>query len=93
MSEQKPVAWMQNLTDPQPKTVIDLRYCSFAEHEQGDHLKYIPVYTHPAPDVVAQLVEALEKITQVDAGSPVKTYQEMEDIAKAALEAAKQAGL
>lgn len=31
------------------------------------------------------LVEALEKITKVDGGTPVKTYQEMESIAQAAL--------
>lgn len=81
--EQKPVAWMSINKERLEFSRADTVY--------GSHT--IPLYTHPAPDVVAQLVEALEKITQVDAGSPVKTYQEMEDIAKAALEAAKQAGL
>ena len=44
----KPVAWVENLTDPQPHAVTDLQYVSVAQHERGDHLKYTPLYTHPA---------------------------------------------
>lgn len=43
----QPVAWLENLTDPQPHAVTNLRYCSKAQHQSGDHLKYIPVYTAP----------------------------------------------
>lgn len=35
-----------------------------------------------------QLLEALRKVTEVNCDTPVKTYQEMERIAKAAIEAA-----
>ncbi len=42
-----PVAWARNLTDPQPHCVTDLKYCSVAQMDRGDHLKYIPLYTAP----------------------------------------------
>ena len=45
--KQKPVLWAENLTDPQPHAVTDLKYCSVAQHESGEDLKYIPLYTAP----------------------------------------------
>ena len=70
MEEQKPVAWVKNLTDPQPKAVTDLRYCSVAEVERGEYLKYIPLYTHPSPandfhpdwDAMAVMVEEQQRM-------------------------------
>ncbi len=41
----EPVAWARNLTDPQPHCVTNLKYCSVAQMDRGDHLKYIPLYT------------------------------------------------
>ena len=41
------VVWVENLTDPQPHAVTDLKYCSVAQHESGEYLKYIPLYTAP----------------------------------------------
>ncbi len=43
----KPVAWIQSLTSAQPHAVTDLKYCSVLQHERGEHLKYIPLYTAP----------------------------------------------
>ena len=61
----QPVAWIKNLTYPQPHAVTDLQYCSVAQHERGDHLQYVPLYTHqPAAADVAELVEALLKTTK-----------------------------
>ena len=45
--EPEPVVWVENLTDPQPHAVTDLKYCSVAQHESGEYLKYIPLYTAP----------------------------------------------
>ena len=45
--EQKPVAWVGSLKDPQPHCVTDLKYCSAAQWDTGYHLKYIPLYTSP----------------------------------------------
>lgn len=47
--KQEPVAWVENLTDAQPHAVTDLKYCSVAQHERGEHLKYIPLYADPTP--------------------------------------------
>ena len=47
VDEPEPVAWVRNLTDPQPHCVTDLKYCSVAQMDRGDHLKYIPLYTAP----------------------------------------------
>ena len=43
----KPVAWVENLENARPHCVTDLKYCSVAQHERGEHLKYIPLYTAP----------------------------------------------
>ena len=45
--EQKPVAWVGSLKDPQPHCVTNLMYCSAAQWDTGYHLKYIPLYTSP----------------------------------------------
>jgi len=45
--EPEPVVWVENLTDPQPHAVTDLKYCSVAQHESGEYLEYIPLYTAP----------------------------------------------
>jgi hypothetical protein len=42
--EPEPVAWVENLTDPQPHAVTDLKYCSVAQRESGEDLKYVPLY-------------------------------------------------
>jgi hypothetical protein len=44
----EPVAFVQSLDKPSPRFVTDLKYCTIAEHDNGDHLKYIPLYTRPA---------------------------------------------
>ena len=45
--KQEPVAWVENLENARPHCVTDLKYCSVAQHERGEHLKYIPLYTAP----------------------------------------------
>jgi len=45
--EPEPVAWIENLTDPQPHAVTDLKYCSVADRDSGKDLTYIPLYTAP----------------------------------------------
>jgi hypothetical protein len=45
----EPVAWVQSLSQPQPHCVTDLKYCAVAQWDCGDHLEYIPLYTHPQP--------------------------------------------
>ncbi len=64
--KQEPVAWVENLTDAQPHCVIDLNYCSVAQHKRGDHLKYIPLYTDPTP---CQTCEALARTVMMDQAS------------------------
>jgi len=45
--KQKPVLWVENLTDPQPHAVTDLKYCSVADRDSGKNQTYIPLYTAP----------------------------------------------
>ena len=45
--QQEPVAFVKSLDEPSPRCVIDIKYCTWAEHECGDHLKYVPLYTSP----------------------------------------------
>jgi hypothetical protein len=61
--KQEPVAWVENLTDAQPHAVTDLKYCSVAQHERGEHLKYIPLYADPTP---CQTCEALARTVMMD---------------------------
>lgn len=41
----EPVAWVRNLTDPQPHCVTGLQYRTAADCDAG--VQYIPVYTNP----------------------------------------------
>jgi hypothetical protein len=41
--EQEPVAWVRDLTSPQPHCVTSMKYLSIADTDAG--VKYIPVYT------------------------------------------------
>jgi hypothetical protein len=43
--EQKPVAWVRDLTSPQPHCVTSMKYLSIADTDAI--IKYIPVYTSP----------------------------------------------
>jgi hypothetical protein len=43
--EQEPVAWVRDLTSPQPHCVTSIKYLSIADTDAG--VKYIPVYTAP----------------------------------------------
>lgn len=45
----EPVGFVSSLDDRHPRFVTDLTFCSIAEHDRGDHLKYIPLYAAPAP--------------------------------------------
>jgi hypothetical protein len=79
--KQEPVAWVENLTDAQPHCVIDLNYCSVAQHKRGDHLKYIPLYTDPTP---CKTCEALARTVMMDQTShdtapPQREWQSLTD--------------
>jgi hypothetical protein len=43
----EPVAWVNDLSLPQPHCVTDLKYCSVWQWDHGDHLKYVPLYAAP----------------------------------------------
>jgi hypothetical protein len=43
--EQEPVAWVRDLTSPQPHCVTAMKYLSIADTDAG--VKYIPVYAAP----------------------------------------------
>jgi hypothetical protein len=60
----QPVAWIENLTDPRPDAVTDLKYCSVAQHDRGDHLKYVPLFMHPPATDVQELLEALQSLLE-----------------------------
>ena len=79
--EPEPVAWVENLTDAQPHAVTDLKYCSVAQHERGEHLKYIPLYADPTP---CQTCEALARTVMMDQTShdtapPQREWQGLTD--------------
>jgi hypothetical protein len=58
----EPVAFVQSLDKASPRCVTDLKYCTIAEHNNGDHLKYIPLYTRPAvPLSDERMCEAMRK--------------------------------
>ena len=60
-AEQKPAAYLSDLNSPQPHAVTDLKYCSWAQHERGDHLKYVPVYAAPVQQVTRADLKAAFK--------------------------------
>jgi len=99
-NEQKPVAWMVR------DGVVD--YQLVKRKEQADHLvaelqkrhdlsgalaafNAVALYAHPAPAVVAQLIEALDDLLYQAQASTEGWFDF--DQAKAALAAAKGAGL
>lgn len=45
VDKQEPVAWVRDLTSPQPHCVTSLKYRSVADTDAG--VKYIPVYVAP----------------------------------------------
>ena len=53
----EPVAWVRNLTDPQPHCVTGLQYRTAADADAG--VQYIPVYLHPPAAEVQRLRDAL----------------------------------
>ena len=64
--EQEPVAWVRDLTSPQPHCVTSMKYLSIADTVAG--VKYIPVYTAPPNRDWVGLTD--EEIAQV-VGSPL----------------------
>jgi hypothetical protein len=63
---------VQSLSQPQPHCVTDLKYCTVAQWDCGDHLEYIPLYTHPQPtskpmtEEQAATAPLLEKIAELE---------------------------
>ena len=58
----EPVAFVKSLDVPAGSFVTDLKYCSGAEHDSGEHLKYIPLYTRPAvPLTDEQIRQSVKK--------------------------------
>jgi hypothetical protein len=49
---QEPVAWVRDLTSPQPHCVTSMKYLSIADTDAG--VKYIPVYTAPPKQEIEQ---------------------------------------
>jgi hypothetical protein len=64
--EQEPVAWVRDLTSPQPHCVTSIKYLSIADTDAG--VKYIPVYAAPPKREWVGLTD--EEIAQV-VGSPL----------------------
>ena len=64
--KQEPVAWVRDLTSPQPHCVTSMKYLSIADTDAG--VKYIPVYTAPPKREWVGLTD--EEIAQV-VGSPL----------------------
>jgi hypothetical protein len=64
--EQEPVAWVRDLTSPQPHCVTSMKYLSIADTDAG--VKYIPVYAAPPKREWVGLTD--EEIAQV-VGSPL----------------------
>ena len=55
----EPVAFVKSLDVPAGSFVTDLKYCSGAEHDSGEHLKYIPLYTRPAVPLTDEFLLSL----------------------------------
>jgi hypothetical protein len=73
-TKQKPVAWVETLENARPHCVTDLTYLSVAQHERGEHLKYIPLYIDPTP---CQTCEALARTVMNIARHHSTTAQRM----------------
>ena len=59
----EPVAWVRNLTDPQPHCVTGLQYRTAADADAG--VQYIPVYLHPPAAEVQLLRDAVAKLSTI----------------------------
>ena len=71
----EPVAWVRNLTDPQPHCVTGLQYRTAADADAG--VQYIPVFLHPPrPDAeIERLRAALERlIIEADDADEARIY-------------------
>ena len=68
----EPVAWVRNLTDPQPHCVTGLQYRTAADADAG--VQYIPVYLHPPAAEVQKLRDAAKKV--IDAYAELYTCPE-----------------
>lgn len=100
--DEEPVAWMYGWDGKKHLTFVDQRPI---EKSYPHFNKSTPLYTHPAPAVVRQLVEALQEMFNIAIDSQgVAGYHQNGEIAewddfeeidktKAALAAAKEAGL
>jgi len=76
-SKQKPVAWVRDLTSPQPHCVTSLKYRSVADTDAG--VKYIPVYTAPLSKPWVSLTsEELASIVVKHAGFPTRQLAAIE---------------
>ena len=56
----EPVAWVRNLTDPQPHCVTGLQYRTAADADAG--VQYIPVYLHPPAAEVQRLARDFHRL-------------------------------
>ena len=56
----EPVAWVRNLTDPQPHCVTGLQYRTAADADAG--VQYIPVYLHPPAAEVQRLARDFNRL-------------------------------
>ena len=54
----EPVAYVDDLSRPQPHCVTSLKYCSVLQHQRGDHLRYIPIITTAAAQAYAAALAA-----------------------------------
>lgn len=54
----EPVAYVDDLSRPQPHCVTSLKYCSVLQHQRGDHLRYTPVITTAAAQAYAEALAA-----------------------------------
>ena len=54
----EPVAYVDDLSRPQPHCVTSLKYCSVLQHQRGDHLRYIPIITTAAAQAYAEALAA-----------------------------------
>ena len=68
----EPVAWVRNLTDPQPHCVTGLQYRTAADADAG--VQYIPVYLRPPAAEVQRLRDAAKKV--IDAYAELYTCPE-----------------
>ena len=54
----EPVAYVDDLSRPQPHCVTSLKYCSVLQHQRGDHLRYTQVVTRESAQAYAEALAA-----------------------------------